>query len=667
MRRATPRIFGILYAFLILLSSQQTLTAQIPAFRWAKMTLGDPVSVVTNCMAIDHPRGVLYIAGFFSGTADFDPGPGTAFLTASGSAIDGFIQKLDTNGNFIWAKALTGATDQYISSISADPAGNVTYSGFANGITDFDLGPAVSNQNLGTYNHAFVSKISSAGALLWARSPQHAALVFSDLPEHAVDAAGNTYSTGKFDGTVDFDPGAGNTSFPADIGGQNYIQKLDASGNFVWARSTGGTDFEMAFSICTTPTGDVVATGQSASPTIDLNPGAGTANFALSSLTSQDLYIQKLSSAGAYLAGCRIGGPGAYVQAKVTTDPSGNIIVMGYFLGTVDMDPGPGTFNISDNGLGNIAAFVAKYTPTLGFLWARSFVGNDDVDAYGGFYTDASGGIYVSGGFLGTCDFDPGPGSYVLNVADVNGYLLKLDPAGNFQWIATMPGNYNYLVDFAIDYDQAIYGCGYFDGTVDFDPQATTFLLSQPVTNSTNFAFKWAMLNPVLDADDISLIATPDGQSAQLEWQVSTSTTWTRLEVYRSSGGTVPAPIHSITATATSLYQFQDPGLQPGHTYQYQIKGLTSNGDAHLSEIVEVTIPTAVADLTCQPNPASDAVTLHATQAIGRITLLNTLGQVVMEADAETQTRYTLDLHALPSGMYTVIAAGRPALKLVVD
>lgn len=666
MKRTTPKIFGLAAVLLTMLCCHQVSIAQIPTFRWARMMVGDQGWFNPISMAIDHANGVVYIAGSFMNTVDLDPGPGSALLSSTGS-FDAYIQKLDTNGNFIWARALTGTSDQFINTITVDLSGNVTYAGVATGTTDFDLGLGVSNINLGVSYHAYVSKINSAGNLIWARSTQHGATQSSEVAEHYVDAAGNTYSTGKFEGTVDFDPGVGTTSFTSGANSQNFIQKLDASGNFVWARSIGGTAYETAYSVWVTPSGDVIATGQSDSPTIDLDPGAGTANFALTSPGALDLYIQKLNSAAGYMAGARIGGPGGYVQAKVTTDLSGNIIVMGYFLGTIDMDPGPGTFNISSNLSGNIGAYVAKYTPTLGLLWAKALVGTDDVDAYGGIYADATGSIYVSGGFTGTCDFDPGPGSHVLNVADVNGYLLKLDPAGNFQWVATKTGDYNYLVDFAIDYDQAIYGCGSFNGVVDFDPQATTFLLSQPISNDVTSAFKWTLQNTILSAEDISLIATPVGQSTHLEWQVSTSTPWARFEVYRSSDGSGPAPIHSMTAAATSLYQFQAPGLRPGHSYQYQVKGLTSNGDAHLSEIVEVTIPTAVADLTCQPNPASDAVTLHATQAIGRITLLNTLGQVVMEADAGTQTRYTLDLHALPSGMYTLIATGRPALKIVVD
>src|SRR5687768_15250710 len=63
----------------------------------------------------------------------------------------------------------------------------------------------------------------------------------------AIDPSGNVYTTGSFRGTVDFDPGSGTHNLTsignsADI----FILKLDASGNFVWARSMGGIHNEEA-------------------------------------------------------------------------------------------------------------------------------------------------------------------------------------------------------------------------------------------------------------------------------------------------------------------------------------------------------------------------------------------------------------------------------------
>lgn len=55
----------------------------------------------------------------------------------------------------------------------------------------------------------------------------------------AVDASGNSYITGYFAGTVDFDPGTGIFNLTSTGFEDIYVCKLDALGNFVWAKRMG--------------------------------------------------------------------------------------------------------------------------------------------------------------------------------------------------------------------------------------------------------------------------------------------------------------------------------------------------------------------------------------------------------------------------------------------
>ena len=74
-------------------------------FIWAKQISG-PDTDRGSELTIDA-SGNCYVAGFFSGLTDFDPGIQVFNLTSAG-LYDVFILKLDSSGNFLWAKNMGG-------------------------------------------------------------------------------------------------------------------------------------------------------------------------------------------------------------------------------------------------------------------------------------------------------------------------------------------------------------------------------------------------------------------------------------------------------------------------------------------------------------------------------------------------------------------------------
>ena len=77
-----------------------------------------------------------------------------------------------------------------------------------------------------------------------------------------VDASGNVYTTGEFSGTADFDPGAGASNLISAGRSDIFVQKLDASGNFLWAKSFGGINSDRGISITVDASGTVYTTGE---------------------------------------------------------------------------------------------------------------------------------------------------------------------------------------------------------------------------------------------------------------------------------------------------------------------------------------------------------------------------------------------------------------------
>ncbi|PKP45079.1 MAG: hypothetical protein CVT94_19010 [Bacteroidetes bacterium HGW-Bacteroidetes-11] len=385
-------------------------------FEWAK-SFGGSSDDTGYSIAVDA-SGNVYTTGCYSGTVDFDPGAGTAYLT-SAERTDVFVQKLDTSGNFLWAKSFGENFFDCGYSIAVDASGNVYTTGIFEGTVDFDPGAGTANLTSVEFTDVFVQKLDAYGNFLWARSFGGSS---SDQGlSITLDASGNVYTTGFFQWTVDFDPGAGTADLTSVRGSDVFVQKLDASGNFLWAKSFGGYSDDYGYSIAVDASENVYTTGYF-ERTVDFDPGVGTAN--LTSVGARDVFVQKLDVSGNFLWAKSFGGSSYDIGHSIKVDASGNVYTTGYFERTVDFDPGAGTANLTSAGSTDV--FVQKLDTSGNFLWAKSF--GDWFDDYGySIAVDASGNVYTTGFFKLEVDFDPGAGTANLtSVGDADVFIQKL-------------------------------------------------------------------------------------------------------------------------------------------------------------------------------------------------------------------------------------------------
>jgi hypothetical protein len=123
---------------------------------WVK-TFGGIGYDIGNSVTVDD-EGNIYTTGSFNDTVDFDPGPDVMKLNPGrGSAI--FIQKLDANGNFLWAKSCGGKGNQIGQSIKVDAMGNVYTTGIFQDTIDFNPGTGVANLSAVGEGRCFYSEI----------------------------------------------------------------------------------------------------------------------------------------------------------------------------------------------------------------------------------------------------------------------------------------------------------------------------------------------------------------------------------------------------------------------------------------------------------------------------------------------------------------------------
>ena len=368
-------------------------------FVWAKAIVGTTYAE-SYSITIDA-SGNVYTTGVFNATVDFDPGAGIFNLTA-GATQSFFVSKLDSSGNFVWAKTAGGASESWGTSIALDASGNVYATGHFYGMVDFDPGTGIFNLYSFGHESVFVSKLDTSGNFVWAKAIGGGSSgldrAWGQSITISTNAGGDIYTTGYFEGTADFDPDSSGSFNLTSVGFNDiFISKLDSAGNFVWAKTMGGTLSEFGYSVAIDPTGSgaVYTTGYFNSMA-DFDPGAGI--FNLTSAGGSDIFISKLDSSGNFVWAKRIGGSNYDYGYSIAVDPagSGDVYTTGVFMGPVDFNPGSGLFPLTSAGGEDI--FILKLDGSGNFTWAKRAGGTGD--DYGKSMTfDNSGYLHITGYF----------------------------------------------------------------------------------------------------------------------------------------------------------------------------------------------------------------------------------------------------------------------------
>ncbi|MBL7897738.1 MAG: hypothetical protein JNJ99_04310, partial [Crocinitomicaceae bacterium] len=268
--------------------------AQEPTFDW--VTNSGAANIEYAYGVTTDAAGNVYSIGVFSGTMDFDPGPGTLNLTSVGM-YDMYVQKQDSDGNLIWAKSF-GSTDvDFIKGITVSSTGEIYLCGNFFLTCDFDPGPGVANKTSGGSTDPFILKLDNNGNFLWVKT--FSSVSQGSAEELITDLSGNVYVAGSFNGTTDFDPDFGTFNLTSAGFSDIFICKLGSDGSLIWAKKVGGTDSDLARDINLDASGNVFICGGFESASVDFDPGAGT--FSLIQAGLGDAYLLKLNSGGNFV------------------------------------------------------------------------------------------------------------------------------------------------------------------------------------------------------------------------------------------------------------------------------------------------------------------------------------------------------------------------------
>ncbi len=408
---------------------------------WVK-SFGGPLTDQVKDVAVDRDGNVV-MAGEFYGSVDFDPGVGVDSMTAlanSGSNpqwnwLGVVVWKLNSDGNYVWAKAYDGPLLDTGVSVAVDNNGNIAITGVVTGSVDLDPSPGrtLELSPLGGDGDVFLSTFKPTGELIWGE--RFGSLGYDVGESVTFDSTGALYVSGSFQRTADFNPGVGEESLTAVGSDSNpkdmFISKFNALGEFQWARQYkgyGDNDRPATVSVgiddCIYVSGDfngelVIYTNEDKQDT-----------FTVSSVGTRDGFISKWNPSGSHDWTKRIGGSGGAIYGVATAvDSLGNIFATGSETGTVAFDPGNGILTISSAGDKDI--FISKLHSSGNFVWVKS-LGSSAEDSGLGIAVDISGNVYFTGYFNGEADLDPT--NEVKNFQSVGAkdiFISKLNPDGS--------------------------------------------------------------------------------------------------------------------------------------------------------------------------------------------------------------------------------------------
>lgn len=456
---------AIIYVLLIFTC---TLTlAQEPVFNWVA-GMGSDLKDYGSSIASDDERNI-YITGSFQDTVDFDPGPGVYNLVSSGS-YDIFLQKLNPNGTLIWALSIGGIGGDFGINIRYDGNEHLYICGRFTDTVDFNPGAGSYFMNGSDHSESFVLKLDTSGAFVWAGA--FLGNYISTPLEMNIDSASNVYTMGYFAGTIDFDPGPDTFELTAD-GTANwwdiYMQKMDSSGNFIWAKRFGGPHEDFPGGFVLDQQANIILNGNF-QETSDFDPGPAFYN--LTSVGHRDIFMVKLNSLGEFIWAFRLGSSGTDESESLNIDSFGNIYAGGVFMNTVDFNPGAGVYNLTAEYWD---IFIQKLTIDGNFIWAKTYNTNGikgaTLDQQGNHYTT---GFFLSPTDF---DPGPGVYELTSNgVWDV--FIQKLDSTGTFIWAKSFGGTgFDQGRDVHVDNSGGVYTTGYFEDTVNFNPDSRNSVL----------------------------------------------------------------------------------------------------------------------------------------------------------------------------------------------
>ncbi len=499
-----------------------------------------------------------------------------------------------------WIKSFTPA-GVFPLDTKTDSKGNIYISGYMfPGTFDFDPGLGEDLHGSGSNVRGFLTKINSnysyGGTMSFATS----------VTGIAIDSDDNVFISGRFSGTVDFDPGSGFYNITS-FGMNGFMSKFNAEGEYLWTTSYGQDfDDDYAYDIAMDSNGNIslvglfdVGGGSSNYRVLKVSPADGSIIWKYKLLNGwpansvavdsndnvyvvEDSSIYKLDSDGFYLWSKSTGG-----AVAVAVDQAGGVFVAsgtginakvvrytqlsGLTSWTTNLGTTVKGVEVDLNGdiIVTGAGYIKKLRASDGaILWSQSASGSL-VEAT----MDETGNVYAtgndsSGGYIAKIEYpidtlilyEDTAASATLSATDADGdplvySFVGLASNGTLSWINSTLGTFTYTPD--ADY----FGSDSFtfkvnDGTVDSNVSEIT--VSVISVNDAPVASSAAL--PAFDEDTVGagILSVTDIEGDSLTYSLVADASYGTVVITSTTGDYIYNPDQHWNGTDFFTFQAMD-------------------------------------------------------------------------------------------------------------
>ncbi len=320
--------------------------------------------------------------------------------TAAIGSNDYWIVRLDSQGNKMWDRTLGTAGNDYLNSLARMDDGGFILAGSSDRTNDHDRVTAGS-----AGDDFWAARLDANGDTVWERSFGGAR---NDGAASVITTRDGSFLMGGFSAS---DGGTGNKMATNFGGNDSWIVKVSAEGGKLWDQSYGGENADAARGLAQT-----------------LDDGYVVAGNYSSAVDGSQAWIVKTDSGGNVAWSSQFGGADRDYGFEVEPTPDG-----GYMVAAVSESP-PGPSKSAAN-FGSFDWWLLKLDAAGNRVWDKTFGGTNDDDLVS-IKPTSDGGFILAG--YSTSDTNGNKTSPAFGSRD--GWLIRVDAAGNPQWQLTLGG-----------------------------------------------------------------------------------------------------------------------------------------------------------------------------------------------------------------------------------